>query len=164
MVTASRRPIHPRRKDRFAMIDPILIPLAGIALPVVLVPVILSIRYARRERELEHAERIRALELGRTLPGDEPWWSLPRISVAIGVGVPASVFFCAWQASQGQADPRVAWIAAGIVGLTAVVCGSALSAWHFLVRDQAAHPGHPGDAHAKARFDADAYDVVSSRG
>src|SRR4051794_20167445 len=128
------------------MIDPTLIPLAGIALPVVLVPVILGIRYAKRERELEHAERIRALELGRTLPGDEPWWSLPRISVAIGVGVPASVFFCAWQASQGQADPKVAWIAAGIVGPTAAGCGSAPLARDFLVGGHAAPPGAPGGA------------------
>ena len=63
------------------MIDPMVIPLAGIALPVVLVPVILCIKYARYERELEHAERIKALELGRTLPKDEPWWTLPRIAV-----------------------------------------------------------------------------------
>ena len=144
------------------MIDPILIPLAGIALPVVLVPVILGIRYARHERELEHAERIRALELGRTLPKDEAWWTLPRISVAIGAGVPAAVFFCAWQASLSQSDPTVSWVAASIVGLAAVVCGTGLSAWHFSRRDQSAHlaDGLP----AKSQFDADAYDVVSSRG
>ena len=144
------------------MIDPILIPLAGIALPVVLVPVILGIRYARYERQLEHAERIRALELGRTLPKDEPWWTLPRISVAIGAGVPAAVFFCAWQAGRTQGDPTVTWVAASIVGFAAVVCGSGLSAWHFFRPDQSADLAD--GFHAKPQFDADAYDVVSSRG
>ena len=144
------------------MIDPMLIPLAGIALPVVLVPVILAIRYARYERQLEHAERIKALELGRTLPKDEPWWTLPRISVAIGLGVPAAVSFCAWQAGESQADPRVTWIASSVVGLAAVLCGSGLSVWHFSRVDPSAT--FADDAHAKSRFDADAYDVVSSRG
>jgi hypothetical protein len=144
------------------MIDPILIPLAGIALPVVLVPVILSIRHAKFERQLEHSERIKALELGRTLPKDEAWWTLPRISVAIGAGVPASVFFCAWQASESQHDARVIWIAAGIVAMTAVVCGTALTAWHFFRPDRTTDDSDRYSA--KSQFDADAYDVVSSRG
>jgi hypothetical protein len=144
------------------MIDPLLIPIAGITLPVVLVPVILGIRYTRYERQLEHAERIKALELGRTLPRDESWWTLPRISVAIGAGVPATVFFCAWQASESQSDPRVAWIAACVVGLAAVICGTGLSAWHFFRRDPSADL--EDGLRAKSRFDADAFDVVGSRG
>jgi hypothetical protein len=144
------------------MIDPILIPLAGIALPVVLVPVILSIRHARFERQLEHAERIKALELGRILPRDEAWWTLPRISVAIGAGVPSAVFFCAWQASESQHDAKVIWIAASLVALTAVVCGTGLTAWHFFRPDWTTD--HGDRSHAKSQFDADAYDVVSSRG
>jgi hypothetical protein len=144
------------------MVDPMLIPIAGIVLPVVLVPVIMGIRYARYERQLEHAERIRALELGRTLPKDEAWWTLPRISVAIGAGVPAAVFFCAWQASESLSDPKVAWLAAGIVGLASVVCGTGLTAWHFFHGDRPADVGV--GYQAKSQFDADAYDVVSSRG
>ena len=66
----------------------------------------------RYTRELEHAERIKALELGRTLRADDSWWTLPRISVAIGAGVPAVVFFCAWQASESLQDPEPAWICA----------------------------------------------------
>src|SRR4051794_14558826 len=106
------------------MIDPILIPICALSLPLVLVPVILGTRHARLGRELEHAERMKAMELGRTLPRDEGWWSLPRISVAIALGVPAAVFFCAWQASATMQDPEAPWVAAGIVGLGAVLCGS----------------------------------------
>src|SRR5262245_49333221 len=113
------------------MIDPLLIPIAGIGLPIVLVPVILGIRHARYERELEHAERMKALELGRTLPRDEPWWTLPRISVAIGAGVPAAVFFCAFLASGELHDPEVAWVGASLVSLASVVCGTILAARHF---------------------------------
>jgi hypothetical protein len=143
------------------MIDPMLIPIAAIVLPVVLVPIILGIRQARHERELEHAERMKALELGRTLPRDESWWSLPRIGVAIGGGVPAVVFFCAWQASETLDDPLPAWIAATVVGLAAVISGSVLSARHYL---RGSGPAEIGGNNGKLHVDEDAYDVVSSRG
>jgi hypothetical protein len=144
------------------MIDPILIPIAGLALPMILVPVILGIRYARLERELEHAERMKALELGRTLSKDEGWWTLPRISVAIGAGVPTAVFFCAWQASESQPDSKDIWLGAAIVGLGAVLSGSVLAARHFLPRERAADPvyGVP----TKSQSDPYEYDVVSRRG
>lgn len=144
------------------MIDPMLIPIAAIAMPIVLVPIILGIRHARIERELEHAERIKALELGRTLPQDEGWWTLPRISVAIGAGVPVAVFFCAWQASQSMDEPKVVWIGAAIVGLGAVISGSMLAARHLSHRDGLSQAGYAYQV--KPRVDDDAYDVVSSRG
>jgi hypothetical protein len=139
-----------------------LIPIVAIALPILLVPIILVIRYERYKRELEHAERIKALELGRTLHGDDSWWTLPRISVAIGAGVPAAVFVCAWQASESLHDPEPAWISAGIVGTAAVISGSMLVARYYLRHDESAHDTRGLDG--KSRIDADAFDVVSSRG
>ncbi len=144
------------------MIDPILIPLAAIVLPVILVPIILGMRHERYKRELEHAERIRALELGRTYYKDESWWTLPRISVAIGAGVPAAVFFCAWQASESMSDAEDVWIAACFVGLAAVISGSLLAGRHFFRRDESAPVAD--SLTGKSRLDADAYDTVSSRG
>ena len=88
------------------MMDPIIIPIVGMAIPIVIVPVALGIKYARRERELEHAERMKALELGRTLPQDEPLWSPGRLCLAIGVGVPIGVFGFAWLASGGEGIKR----------------------------------------------------------
>src|SRR4051794_15887477 len=110
-LTTAPRPTTLRhlRKDPLAMIDPLLIPIAGISLPVVLVPVVMGLRHARRERELEHTERIRALELGRTLPRDESWWTLPKITVLIGLGVPFVAFTCALQASHVMQEPVFAW-------------------------------------------------------
>jgi hypothetical protein len=154
--------LEPKRKDPLAMIDPLIIPIVAIGLPLILVPIILGFRYERYKRELEHAERIKALELGRTLRRDDSWWTLPRISVAIGAGVPAVVFFCAWQASESLQEPEPAWIGAGIVGVVAVVSGSVLAARYYLGRDESAHVGYGLDG--KSQIDADAFDVASSRG
>ncbi len=145
------------------MIDPVWIPLAGIALPVVLVPTVLGIRYARQEREFEHRERMKALEMGRTLPGDESWWSLPRIGMLIAVIVPVVSFIAAYQATTVWDDPRPAWVAATMVGVASVICGSGLAAYHFVRRDRMAE--QVAELHAfKPPIDADAYDVVSRRG
>jgi hypothetical protein len=144
------------------MIDPLIIPIAMIVLPTILVPIILGIRNERYKRELEHAERIKALELGRTLSTADSWWTLPRISVAIGAGVPAAVFFCAWQASQSLPDPEPPWIGAGIVGMAAVISGSVLAARSYPRRDESMQAA--GGLDNKSRIDADAFDVVSSRG
>src|SRR5262245_9376176 len=64
----------------------------GAVLAVILVPVVLGLRQARIERELEHAERMKALELGLSLPKDAPFWSPLRLSAAIGAGVPVAAF------------------------------------------------------------------------
>jgi hypothetical protein len=144
------------------MIDPLLIPISAIVLPIILVPIILGIRYERYKRELEHAERIKALELGRTVHADDSWWTLPRFCVAIGTGVPAVVFFCAWQASESLKDPEPAWISAGFVGVAAVISGSVLAARYYLRHDESARDTR--DLDGKSRIDADTFDVVSSRG
>ena len=63
--------------------------------------IILGIRQAQRKREMEHIERMKALELGRTLPQDEPWLSPTKIGAAIGILVPiAALVAAATQASR----------------------------------------------------------------
>jgi hypothetical protein len=107
------------------------IPIVAISMPIILVPVILGLRHARIERECEHAERMKALELGRTLPGDEPWWSPARISVAIGAGVPIGVFLCALAANH-QGPPHIGiWISASLVGIAGIAGGTTLAHHHF---------------------------------
>jgi uncharacterized membrane protein YuzA (DUF378 family) len=146
------------------MMDPLIIPIVGMAIPIVIVPVALGIKYARRERELEHAERMKALELGRTLPEDEPLWSPGRLCLAIGVGVPIGVFGFAWLASGrgGDQEEALRWISAAIVGLAGVVCGSLLTHRHLIQREHSrgAREGYE----AKSPIDADAFDVVDRRG
>jgi hypothetical protein len=142
----------------------VLIPIVGMLIPIIIVPTAIIGKHARLARELEHTERMRALELGRTLPQDENWWSPPRICVAIGVGVPIGVFLCAWLASQSGGPPELIWSMAGGVGITAVICGSLLAARHFRLRAEAETGAHSAYQDGKPPVDADAYDVVGSRG
>ena len=61
--------------------------LAFLGLGVAYFAIYLGIRQERLKRELEHKERMRALELGRSLPGDIPWLSpTQRIGFLMAVG------------------------------------------------------------------------------
>jgi len=143
------------------MIDPLVIPIVGIMVPIVVVPTSLYFRHARHLREFEHAERMKALSLGRSLPQDEPWWSPPRLCLAIAAGVPASVFFIAFLASESLGFHEEIWLSAMIVGLAGVVSGSVVAYRHI-----SAHKWMKDDAPwgGKPDVEADAFDVVSSRG
>ena len=66
--------------------DPILIPILGVFIPIVVVPASLTFKYYKYKRACEHLERIKALDVGRTLPQDEPWWSPSKTIVAMGAG------------------------------------------------------------------------------
>ncbi len=140
----------------------LVLPIVGMLIPIVLVPIILGLKHARLERELEHRERMRALELGRTLPQDEPWSSPARTIAMIGAGVPVGVFFIAWIASRGPEFHPEVWVAAGFVGVASVVCGSTLAGLHLVyrARDRAFTAG----GQDKPVMDADAYDFAGSRG
>lgn len=139
------------------MIDPLLIPIAGMAIPLIIVPVALGCKHATRARELTHAERMRALELGRRLPQDQPWWTPARLGLAIGAGVPLAVFVCAAVATAAAGFQDGIWIATLAVGLTAVVCGSILAGRSAL--------GGTGNERVDKPFvEEDAFDVVGARG
>ena len=47
--------------------DPILIPILGVFIPIVVVPASLIFKFYKYKRECEHLERMKALEVGRTL-------------------------------------------------------------------------------------------------
>ena len=142
--------------------DPLILPIVTLAIPLILVPTILVIRQARLERELEHAERMKALEVGRTLPQDELWWTPAWICVAIGAGVPIGVFACAFLASQTTQDTQPVWVAACFVGVAGVLSGTYLAGRHFA--QAARSQSIASDGLAKPVLDADAIDVVSQRG
>lgn len=133
----------------------ILLPIAVVAL-VVLVPVVMGIRAEQHKREMEHAERMRAIELGRPIPGDAGWWSPARTAVGIGVGVPLGVFGIAFVASllTEQAAPFI-WPSAGGIGLAAVICGTVLAS---RLPDPSRSPAPPPGT--KPYTDPDAYDAA----
>jgi hypothetical protein len=121
--------------------------------------VIMGIRHDRYKRDLEHKERMRALELGRPLPGDMPWLSTQRIGFLMAVVVPVCLFGFAAFSSQVAGPQRSIWEPVGIVSALAIICGLGV-VWvgrHY--ESEAARA--PVE---KAAVEDDAYDVVSARG
>jgi hypothetical protein len=133
--------------------------LAAVLSPAIGIPVYLGLKHDRWKRQLEHEERMKALELGRSMPGDESWWSPARIGLMIAAGVPIGTFFCAMMATGAAGFQEGVWIPTAVVSLAAVLCGSMV----------AGH-AHGGGAQAvdraayKPAVEDDAYDVVSARG
>lgn len=109
------------------MNNAILVGMLAFAGSLVMTCVWWGLRHARIERELDHAERIRALEMGVLLPKDQPWWTPEKVAVAIGAGVPISAFVLTLSAAQSGAAGEAAWIAAGAVGVAGVICGTFLA-------------------------------------
>jgi hypothetical protein len=139
---------------------------------VTMLPIFLHFRGERRKRELEHIERMRAIEVGRSYPGEKsnsffalPPWAVPHlIAITVGAGVPIGVFACAFLASVIGGFQQEIWMAAGMVGLGGVIGGSTLAVNAFRSIGSNAEPEYSDSfAHSKPHVDEDAYDVVSSR-
>lgn len=141
---------------------------------VVTMPIFLHFRGERRKRELDHIERMRAIDVGRPYPGETRFgisaaqkWVVPHlIAVAIGAVVPLGVFAFAFLTSLIGGYQKDIWIAAGMVGLGAVICGTVLAGGAFqILTGSNRESENPGSyANSKPHVDEDAYDVVSSRG
>ncbi len=121
-----------------------------------------GIRLERTKRELEHKERMRALELGRSLPGDGSWFSPLRAGVLVAAAVPIGLFGSAVLASMSIGYQGEIWQAAGIVSCFAIVCGTVLTGTAFARHSQEL-PQKPASV-VKEQVEDDAYDVVSARG
>ncbi len=118
-----------------------------------------STRISHRKRELEHMERMRAMELGRTLPQDEPRLSPTKIGALIAIAVPVASFISAATATSEAGYHEVVWLAAAMAGTAGVICGS------ILVFAAIRKPTYStASAVEKPYIEEDAYDVVSSRG
>jgi hypothetical protein len=123
---------------------------------------LLHYRHERWKLGLEHEKQLKALELGRALPGEgylESWFSPLRVGLFIGAGVPLGAFLSALVATVSIGFHDGIWIATLIVGLGAVISGSIIAG---RAHTQANTP--PADAEAKPFVEEDAYDVVSARG
>jgi hypothetical protein len=138
----------------------------------VALPIVLHFRAERRKRELDHIERMRAIEVGRSYPGELknsllafPHWAVPHLlAIGIGVAVPLGVFLFAFLTTLISGFQKEVWIASCMVGLGAVICGTVLAGSTF--KPAAGHESeHAGSyVDSKPLVDEDANDVVSSRG
>src|SRR4051795_9387208 len=106
----------------------LIIPLAGIMLPVVLVPIIIAMTSRMKKREWQHKERLRAIELG--MPASAPHQSLGGGTVTmIGAGVPAasvlSALLFTMNLSEGHPDYMpilaVVWGFAFMISIAALI-------------------------------------------
>ncbi|MBX6312357.1 MAG: hypothetical protein IRY99_05470 [Isosphaeraceae bacterium] len=113
---------------------------------------LVSLRNEQRKRELEHAERLKAIECGYPLDQVKP----TNPAIAMGVGVPSTTFGLAFVATILDAG-EFAWPAAAVVGLAGVICGTILAL-------RAPQPIRHEPPASKPALDPDAFDVVSRRG
>lgn len=129
----------------------------------VTVPVVAGVFYALRVRGLEHLERMRAIELGQSLPGEgeDCTWTPAKLCLAIGLGVPVGVFGVVWLASQAAHVGSEAWQAAGFVGVAGVVCGTVLA---LRLPGSRNRQTFSNVANSKPVQDPDTYDVAGQRG
>jgi hypothetical protein len=130
----------------------------------VVLPILLAFRESRRKLELDHAARIKAIELGRPLPSrdtseDEPWTMAARLATGIGVVVPLGSLACALVASLALGFHQEMWIAGGMVALGGVICGGSLAGYIF-----SPDKGSSERVERKPYVEEDAFDVVGARG
>jgi len=125
------------------------------------VPVLLHYRHERWKLRLEHERQLKALELGKALPGEgnrESWFSPIRVGMIIGAGVPLGAFLCAMITSVSSGFHDGVWIATSTVSLVAVISGSIVAGRAHGQSSAAAEVGE-----VKPFVEEDAYDVVSAR-
>ncbi len=130
-------------------------------LPMIVVPLLLYFRHDRWKLRLEHETQLKALELGRTVPGGgyrESWLSPLRVGMVIGAGVPVGAFLAAMVTSVCVGFHDGIWLATSTVGLGAVISGSIIAG-----RASRESTTSPTDGELKPFVEEDAYDVVSSR-
>jgi hypothetical protein len=139
--------------------DAQIIPIVGMLIPIIIVPTALGLKHARYLRQMEHEERMKAMELGHTLDEDQSW-TPAGTAMMIGAGVPIAAMFIAFIAAPKQGANEALWMATAMIGVAGVISGSVLAAMQFSKRDQAA----PFSTELKPAFDPDAYDVVGRRG
>jgi hypothetical protein len=138
------------------MLDPLIIPLAALAIPIIVAPTGMAFKHAAKLRDLEHAERMRALELGRFNPADGEWTANGRIGAGIGAGVPIVAMISAMVATLETGFHQEVWMFSGMVGIAAAICGTCLAA--------KARPDFTGEPVSKPVYEPDAFDVVGTRG
>lgn len=124
-----------------------------------------SIRQARRRKELEHLERIKAMEMGLVPAPSGLDWPAAAVCIAIGAGVPIGSFLICWLAALTANAPGGIWVAPVFVSFPAIVAARKVAYRMIDPRSGAKASGYARSAPSgKPEFDPDAFDVVSSRG
>ncbi|WP_197490840.1 hypothetical protein [Planctomyces sp. SH-PL62] len=146
-----------------------IIPLAGISLPLILVPLILVFKHVGRNRDHRHLERMQAIKAGRPLQSASNPPGAGSV-VAIGAGVPCASMFGALlaTASISSRSPDfmpmmgLIWGSAAVVGLggllTAFILGVLSHQGYRRDRDREASEALGSSA--KPAYDPDLFDAA----
>jgi hypothetical protein len=151
-------------------IDPLLIPILGILMPLVLVPTVLVLKHRHSRREWDHKERMKAMEIRLPTPPSQLSGKSTAIAF-IGGGVPiASVITALLAGTTLREDvlPQdaiaihgIAWGCAVLISFGALATSLIMA---FMFRKSANESVHvEPEMNGKPAFDPEAYDVVSSR-
>jgi hypothetical protein len=151
-------------------VDPLIIPIVAILMPLVLAPTILVLKHRHKRREWEHRERMRAMEGPMPLMRTRAWAASGGVA-AIGAGVPVASVLAAflttlyWEPTtlNDVPMPAVAWGCAVVISVAGLVTSLLLALLQARTQrdmDSAAAAALQGE---KPAFDPDTFDVVGSR-
>ena len=121
---------------------------------------------AHRHKEMEHAERMKSLEMGLVAQPSGLDWPAASVCIAVGAGVPIGSFVVAWLAMLTADAPAGVWVASVFVSFAAINSARKL-ACRMIDPKSVSRKGFFEQASVpdrKPAFDPDAYDVVGSRG
>ncbi len=146
--------------------DPVIIPIVAILMPLVLVPTILFMKHRHQRREWEHLERMRSLDRSVPFPMGNDAARSSGVA-AIGAGVPIASVIAAFltcvsaDVRSGDEIPMagIAWGCALLISVGAMATSLLLQA-----RARRQSNSDASQVEKSAIYDPDAYDVVSSRG
>jgi hypothetical protein len=149
--------------------DPLIIPVVAILMPLVLVPTILFMKHRHLRREWEHIERMKSLEGSAPFRADRGPVGSGGVA-AIGAGVPiASVIaaFLTCVVSEVPPDHEmpmggIAWGCAFMISAGAMATSLVLAFTQARERKQSESAAF--QVEKPGVYDPDAFDVVSSRG
>jgi hypothetical protein len=149
--------------------DPLVIPIVAILMPLILAPTVIFMAHRQKRREWEHLERVRSLESGVPTPWRNESAGSTAIA-AIGAGVPIASVLAAFltcisvEVRSEDEIPMagIAWGCALMISAAAMITSLILALMQLRARKQADLATSQIDK--PFAYDPDAYDVVSTRG
>jgi len=150
--------------------SPLMVPIVALMIPLIVTPTSLWLRHRLKVRQMEHDERIKALELGVIPRSSGISWPGASICVAIGAGVPVGSMVVTWLAMLTNDLPIEVWLAPVVISFPAIGTARKLADRMLLAAEESQlasarlRGGQGVTPGQKPAFDPDAYDVVGSRG
>lgn len=142
------------------MSEEIAIPIVALSIPVFVVPTVLFFKHASRKRELEHRERMAAIDRGIHPPQAPSLFWPSMAALGIGMVVPvAAILFALIATSRGSLDDDI-WAPAVGLGMVAIVGGSVLGVKMLGLNQRTSSVQQDS---VKPHYDPDEYDTVGTR-